>query len=433
MSKHLTYSERALIERSLSNNKSFASIAQVLHRSPSTIAREILRHRAFVGKEYLSSSKSCVHYFSCTRHRLCHTNNAFFCHDRCKFCTKKDCSSFCKSYSPRHCTELDKPPYVCSSCPKDLHCRKNHAYYTATRANRLASKTLSQSRKGFHATPEKLEEIGQILKPLLKRGQSLNHIYATHGEEFGISLRTLYNYIDSGTMTVRNIDLPKKVVYRKRREKRVLTRMEYRYREGRSYADFQSFLENSTDSTYVEMDTVKGTRGSYKAILTFILPKSEFFLAFLMSHGGEKDVLNVFDYLTRMLGVETFNRIFPVILTDNGVEFKDPDALEHAENGSLRTRIFYCDPMSPRQKPRIEKAHVLLRRILPKGTSFTNLTGENMRVIMCHLNSYHRESLDNKRPFDLMKNKDTKKLLEILNLSSIAPDEVNLSPTLIKN
>ena len=88
--------------------------------------------------------------------------------------------------------------------------------------------------------------------------------------------------------------------------------------------------------------------------------------------------------------------------------------------------------MSPRQKPRIEKAHVLLRRIIPKRSSFTKLTAEDVCVMICHLNSYHKESLDNKTPFDLMKGKDNKKLLDILNLSPVPPDEVNLSPSLIK-
>ncbi len=46
-----------------------------------------------------------------------------------------------------------------------------------------------------------------------------------------------------------------------------------------------------------------------------------------MPHAGAKDVLNFFDYLTRQLGAKTFRKIFPFILTDNVVEFKDPDAL----------------------------------------------------------------------------------------------------------
>ena len=432
MSSHLSFSERAYIERSLVNDKTFRQIARDLHRSPSTIAREVLKYRAFVDKEYLTSSKSCIYYNSCTRHRLCHNRPSYYCIDRCKFCHDYDCSTFCSEFISRHCALLDKPPYVCTACP-DIHkCKKNHAYYTATRANNLAAKKLSNSRSGFHATPEELEHIGTIIKPLLERGQSLNHIYATHKDEFGISVRTLYNYIDSGIMSVRNIDLPKKVVYRNRRKKRVLTRMEYKYREGRSFIDFQAFLECNPDTAYVEMDTVKSARGCHKTLLTFILPDSEFFLAFLMPHSGEKDVLNIFDYLTRQLGPKTFNKIFPIILTDNGVEFKNPDALEFSENGIRRTRIFYCDPMSPRQKPRIEKAHVLLRRIIPKRTSFAGLTSEDVHVMLCHINSYHKESIGNKTPFDLMKNKDNKKLLVALKLSPVPPDEVNLSPTLIK-
>jgi len=432
MSNHLTFPERAYIERSLIHDKSFAQIARDLQRSPSTIAREVFKYRAFVDKRRRESSMDCVLYFSCTRHRLCHTRPTYSCVDRCKFCSEQDCTTICKKYISRNCDLLDKPPYVCTCCPHINSCKKNHAYYTATRANHLASKTLSTSRSGFHTSPEELERIGALIKPLLARGQSLNHIYATHKDELGISIRTLYNYIDSGAMTVRNIDLPKKVVYRSRRKKKVLTRMEFRYREGRSFTDFHAFIECNPNSSYVEMDTVKSARGSYKTILTFILPNSEFFLAFLMPHGGEKDVLHIFDYLTRLLGVKTFNKIFPVILTDNGVEFKDPNALEFSESGVRRTHIFYCDPMSPRQKPRIEKAHVLLRRIIPKGSSFEKLTGEDLRVMVCHLNSYHKEALQNKTPFDLMKGKDNKKLLDALNLSPVPPDEVNLSPTLIK-
>ena len=432
MGKHLTLSERIYIERSLVHDKSFTRIARSLNRSPSTIAREVLKHRAFVDKDYTSTSKSCIHYYSCLRHRICHTRPTYSCMERCKLCSEHDCSTFCKDYVSRHCTKLDNAPYVCSACPNLHSCKKNHAYYTATRANHLARRNLSRCRSGFHTSDEDLERIGKIIKPLLERGQSLNHIYATHKDELGISIRTLYNYIDSGAMTVRNIDLPKKVIYRKRRSKKVLTHMECRYREGRTYSDFKVFMECSPDAHYVEMDTVKSSHGCYKTLLTFILPKSEFFLAFLMPRGSGKDVLTVFDYLSRHLGVKTFSKIFPVILTDNGAEFKDPEALEFDECGIRRTHIFYCDPMSPRQKPRIEKAHVLLRRIIPKRSSFTKLTAEDVCVMICHLNSYHKESLDNKTPFDLMKGKDNKKLLDILNLSPVPPDEVNLSPSLIK-
>lgn len=327
---------------------------------------------------------------------------------------------------------MEKPPYVCTGCPSIKSCLKNHAYYTAIRADALSRKELSSSRQGFHTSPEELQPIGAIISPLIKQGQSLNHIYATHRDEIGVSERTLYNYIDSRAFAVRNVDLPKKVVYRNRQKRKVYTRKEFRYRQGRSYADFNAFMEMYPDTPIVEMDTVKSARGCTKSLLTFIFPESSFMLIFLMTRATEKYVLAVFDYLTRLLGVDTFHKLFPVILTDNGVEFKDPDALEFSENGCRRTNIFYCDPMASWQKPHVEKNHVLIRRFLPKGTSFSSFTQEDIHLMVCHLNSYSRELLDNKTPFSLMTSKEQKKLLELLKLSPVPPDEVTLSPALFK-
>lgn len=59
---------------------------------------------------------------------------------------------------------------------------------------------------------------------MIKRGQSLNHICTTHADKIKVSEKTLYNYIDACAFEVRNIDLPKKVKYRRRREKKVLTK-----------------------------------------------------------------------------------------------------------------------------------------------------------------------------------------------------------------
>ena len=57
-----------------------------------------------------------------------------------------------------------------------------------------------------------------------------------------------------------------------------------------------------------------------------------------------------FDYLEELLSTDLFQRLFPVILTDNGGEFKDADGLEVNEFGEIRTNIFYCDPMRSWQK-----------------------------------------------------------------------------------
>lgn len=432
MAKHLSLSERSFIERALVYEKSFASIAKSLNRSASTIAREIKNHRVFVDR-WRDDRNDCISYQSCLRRNLCSTETPYSCWDRCKFCKEYDCRELCPGYESPHCPKLEKPPYVCTGCEKQKTCKKNHAYYTAHRANAAYKKELRDSRVGIRTDPERLIELGELLSPLIAKGQSINHIMATHKEEIGLSEKTLYNYIDANAFSIKNIDLPKKVVYRQRRKKPVLTKLEYRCRRGRTIEDFNDYLETHPGVSVVEMDTVKSARGTKKMLLTMIFRNSNFMLVFLMKDGTQASVLAVFDYLSEKLGLETFRALFPVILTDNGVEFKDPDQLEHTPSNCQRTRIFYCDPQASWQKPHVEKNHVLLRRILPKGTSFKDLTKADVFLVVNHVNSVAREIFGNKSPFDLFTGENEKKLLELLNLSPVPPDEVYLKPALLKH
>ena len=76
------------------------------------------------------------------------------------------------------------------------------------------------------------------------------------------------------------------------------------------------------------MDTVKGVRESGKRLLTMIFRKNNVMLLFLMPDGKAESVKRVLDYLETGLGIDVFRRLFPVILTDNGSEFKKVDELE---------------------------------------------------------------------------------------------------------
>ncbi len=431
MSKHLSLSDRALIERMIHMDFNFAQIAKKLDRTPSTISREIKKHRVFTGPYNVSSRCDCIHFFSCLKNCLCDAKSGN-CFARCKLCKDVDCTQICKSYESFHCNLLDKPPYVCTGCSNQKLCKKEHAYYTAHRAHSMYLNTLKESRSGIRTSPEDLIRIDNIIAPLILRGQSVNHILATHKDEIGLSEKTIYNYIDSCAFKIRNIDLPKKVVYRQRQLKHVSTRNDYRYRKGRSYEDFKSFMQEHPDFDVVEMDTVKGKRAQGKVLLTLIFRKSNFMLIFLMPDGTQESVLTVFDMLYEKLGAAVFRKLFKVILTDNGVEFKNPIGIEYAPNGYQRSRVFFCDPQASWQKPHIEKNHVFIRRILPKGTSFNPLTGKDVNLICKHINSVPREMMENKSPFELFSGKEKEKLLDVLKLTPIAPDEVCLTPSLIK-
>ena len=163
--------------------------------------------------------------------------------------------------------------------------------------------------------------------------------------------------------------------------------------------------------------------------------KNHVMLLFLMPDGKAESVKRVFDYLEAGLGVEYFHQLFPVIVTDNGSEFKRPEELECTEEGEIRTQIFYCDPMASWQKPHIEKNHEFIRYVIPRGKSLNPYTQEDMTLLMNHINSIKRPSLGNKSPYELVADddEDMHELMCLLEMDPIPADEVHLDPNLFKS
>jgi IS30 family transposase len=305
-------------------------------------------------------------------------------------------------------------------------------------ADAAVSRRRSESRKGIRLTPEQKAFVDDLVTRLVRKGQPLTHIYAEHEAEMPMSLRSLYNYIDAGELTIRNIDLRRKTGYRPRKKKkgtdkppRGLGFADQLYREGRTYDDYEKFMKHSGLSV-VEMDTVNGIRERGKRLLTMIFQDNSVMLMFLMPDGTAASVKRIFDYLERGLGLECFQRLFPVFLTDNGSEFKKVDELELTEDYEYRTKVFYCDPMASWQKPHIEKNHEYIRYVLPKGKSLNPYTQEDMTLLMNHINSTRRPGLGNKAPYELVdeQNEDIQALFSLLKMDLIPPDEVHLKPDL---
>ena len=117
-------------------------------------------------------------------------------------------------------------------------------------------------------------------------------------------------------------------------------------------------------------------------------------LSFIIDSCSKLAVKEVIDKLYEVLGHEVFKNHFPVILTDNGSEFKNPKDLELDAKGNQRTKIFYCNPMASYQKPHVEKIHEYIRYITPKGISLNNRTQEEITLMMNHINSTSRASLN---------------------------------------
>lgn len=182
------------------------------------------------------------------------------------------------------------------------------------------------------------------------------------------------------------MDLRRKVGYRPRKKKPMQVEAHKdRPREGRSYEDFLRYMKKHPGTAYVEMDTVKGCRERGKRMLTMFFVDQNLMLVFLMRDGTADSVVEQFDCLTACLGLDTFRTLFPVILTDNGSEFKHVEEMEKTEDGECRTRVFYCDPQASWQKGHIEKNHEFIRYVLPRGKSFNPYTQDDITLLVNHI------------------------------------------------
>ena len=197
-------------------------------------------------------------------------------------------------------------------------------------------------------------------------------------------------------------------------------------RINRTYEDFKTFMHSHPDYPLVELDSVEGKRGS-KVLLTIHFVKAEFMLAFLREHNDSKSVIDIFDFLYSVLKPELFKSIFKVCLTDNGSEFSNPLALEFDSSQKRRTHIFYCDASAPYQKGSAERNHEFIRFFIPKGTDIGNYSQDDINLMMDHINSYCRESLGNKSPYEMFSFLYGQDCLDLLGCHPIPPNKVTLN------
>lgn len=429
--KHLTIEDRHYIEQSLDESKSFREISKYLCKDPSTISDEVFKNRianTWNKGSFNNPHNFCVHRFRCKKVNAC--RKLIICDTKCRSCSI--CNLVCADYEKEQCRRIHKAPYVCNGCntPRNK-CPVSTKYdYNAKAAQRQYMQRLSSSREGIALTKKELHSLDSVVRPLIAQGQSPYMIIANH-PELGISVNTLYNYINQGVLLTRNIDLKRKVKFKPRK----VHSTQIKNREvfiGRTYADFKT--SHADELEFVEMDTVKSAQGSSKCILTFYFPDTQLLYAHLLHRCTPGAVKAVFDKLQNALGdAYDFAMVFPIILTDRGVEFGDPDSLETSPEGIVRTGIYYCDPMRSNQKAGIENVHTMLRMILPKKTVFTDLTQWDVRKCYNHINNATRKNLNGSTPYHEAFKMFDEEVLKALQLQYIAPDDVVLSPKLLKH
>ena len=382
--KHLTLSDRNDVQLSLERGETFKAIGQSILKDPTTVSKEVKRNRQ-VGES--------------TCHNL-------------------------------PCPLLDKAPFVCNGCPKR---RQNYSYqkifYLAKQAQKQYEQTLVEAREGTPLNSQTFWDMDKVISDGVKKGQHIYHILKTHN--LNVSSSTVYRHVRKGYLSIAPIDLARAVKFKERRKSK-LPSIPKENKKGRSYEDFQNYLALNQLESWLEMDTVMGRMGG-KVLLTFNLSFCNFIFARLLEN---KTALEVTKHLydiknTLHQADKDFFHLFPVILTDNGGEFARVDDIEMDVRGE--SKLFFCDPNRSDQKGRIEKNHTLIRDILPKGTSFDNLTQEDINLVCSHVNSVKRAALNGKSAYELFAFTYGEEIPKLLGISKIPAEDVCQSSKLLQH
>lgn len=428
--KHMNLDARTIIELELGKANSFKGIGLLLGKDCTTISKEVRAHRIFEKTgAYGKAFNDCQHSFlhDCDFRHIC---------DRCTSpkrpcwsCGK--CTENCISYIKYSCPKLSKPPYVCNGCKERSKCCLEKAFYRASKAQKDYDLLKTESRSGFAISEAELKQLDNVISPLIKNGQSIHHISIHHADEIMKSERTLYKYINNGLFTARNLDMPRVVRMRPRKTKPTALKVDKSCRINRSYEDYQIYLSKNPDTPVCQLDSVEGIKGG-AVLLTIHFVKQELQLAFLRHANDSQSVIDIFERLYFEMRPDIFMDVFPLLLADNGSEFSNPKAIEFDKQGNQRTHLFYCNPSAPYQKPHCENNHEMIRRIIPKGTDWSQYTQTQINLMMSHINSYARKALGNKSPYEVFAFQYGEELLKVFNLELIPADEIVLTPALLK-
>lgn len=367
----LTRSERASVERELGKRKPSArGVARDLGRSPASISDEARRNRTVAKGPGKGERVEAVPEDACAR--------------------------------------LQAWPWTCNGCRlRRYHCSKGFkCEYSAARAQALADGLLSEARRGVGKKEYDFEHAMALIRSDVARGLSPAQIADGRAGEFEACPSTIYRWIANGYAGMSNAELRRKVGYKPRRKPSEAKPTSHG--PERSFKAFSALPEEERART-CEMDTVIGLSKDSQCVLTLYLRPCKIQACLLLPEKSSSAVAAALDMLEKALGKEVFQRLFGLVLTDNGTEFSDTGALERsAFHGTARCRVYYCDARQSQQKGGCERNHVELRKLLPKGrgVSFDDLEARDAAVAMSQLNSEPRPSLMGLSPLAMLEAAD---------------------------
>ena len=208
-----------------------------------------------------------------------------------------------------------------------------------------------------------------------------------------VSVKQVYNWIAQGKIHLKRTDL----CYKKRKKKKTSGMMEHFLwnMENKTILPISlrtKYIEERTEPVHLEIDSILGKKDEQQAIISIVdrctrrlwLIKAEY----------------RFDYYTANLIYKYIIKndiVVKSMTVDNGLEFK---ALGIAAK-RLGVKLYKCDPYCSFQRGTNERTNALVRRYLPKGTSFKITPQIYLDDIAFNINSMPRKLFGFKCSYDM--------------------------------
>ncbi|MGL6008842.1 MAG: IS30 family transposase [Culicoidibacterales bacterium] len=201
-----------------------------------------------------------------------------------------------------------------------------------------------------------------------------------------VCAKTLYNYVDLGLLTIKNIDLPFKIP---RNQKQTHTRKHVK-NLGKSITDRPKHIQTRTEFGHWEIDTVIGEKTNQDEVLITLTERKT--RAELIYKVAGKTSIAVDQCLAQLhleLGTTNFNHVFKTITADNGSEFASLTQLETY----TATKVYFAHPYASWERGTNERHNGIIRRFLPKGTRMSDISHEQVAHIQNCCNTLPRKIL----------------------------------------
>ena len=410
----LTIDDRINLQAAIAKGTSLKDVCKLLKKNRTTIYRELTTY--YIVKE---SRKSCSH---CSKLQYCRDNGIVF----------PTHLKACPDFVPIRCKRHKKYPYVCNGCYMNARCRNDKRFYDCVKAEAMSLKNRVTTRKRKLLSKDQILTINEIVSPLIKdNGQSIHHVYVTNPILWGIcSERTIRRLIYDRYLDAKAFDLPRYVRFEHKSQYAVVRENKIANIERmfqRTFTDFTRYTKKHPDLSVVQYDSVIGKIDDERAILTITFPKERFQFGRIIKKDDPSSVQGVMNWLFTLIGHEKARAIFTINLADNGTEFSHFHKLEQYD-----VRVYFTNPYRSTDKAGCERNHEFIRYIIPKGKTLDFLTQDDVNLMFSHINSYIRESNQNKTPYILTVERFGPEFVEMIGIKYVKPQDVILKPSLLK-